>query len=130
MKSNIADIVCEYLEATLQLPFIISIDLITDTENDGACIRYDPAPAYEKRFIDNTRLVSWNLTFYVRCKDSIDSREYAKQIIDTLDGVCIGSDTTSIDCEAVTLPQFIDVDEKGFTTYSSAIKCEYLEILD
>lgn len=130
MRLNITDIVSEWVENELELPFTIYSDLIPDEDNDGACLRHDPAPAAEKRFTDGTRQVTWNLTFYVRCKNSVDALAYAKDITDKLDGATVTSDGTKIDCEATTLPQFIDMDAKGFTTYSASIKCTYLEELE
>lgn len=127
-KSNIAEVVSEWVEKALSLPFTIYCDLIPEADSDGACVRHDPSPAAEKRFTDGSRLVSWNLTFYVRMKKAEQARELVKQITDKLDGATVISfDGVSIDCEAVTLPQYIDTDSKEYTTYAAAIKCEYLE---
>ena len=127
MKSNIAERIGEWAEQKLRLPFTIYMDTIPDADADGACIRHDPAPAAEKRFIDGTRLVSWNFTFFVRCKDASKAREYAKAFIDTLDGIIIGEGEDALATEAITLAQYIDTDAKGYTTYSASIKCRYLE---
>ena len=127
MKSNIAERIGEWAEKKLHLPFTIYMDIIPDADTDGACIRHDPAPAAEKRFIDGTRLVSWHFTFFVRCKDAAKAREYAKSLIDALDGVIIGEGEDALETEALTLAQYIDTDAKGYTTYSASIKCRYLE---
>lgn len=128
IQSKIAETISAWVESALELPFTIFCDLIPDEDADGACIRHDPTPAAEKRFIDGTREVSWNFTFYTRCKDAENAREYGKQIVDKLDGATIEStDNIEIDCEAVTLPQFIDTDAKGFTTYAESVKCTFLE---
>ena len=128
IQSKIAETISAWVENALELPFTIFCDLIPDEDADGACIRHDPTPAAEKRFIDGTREVSWNFTFYTRCKDAENAREYGKQIVDKLDGATITStDNIQIDCEAVTLPQFIDTDAKGFTTYCESVKCTFLE---
>lgn len=128
IQSKIAETISAWVEIALELPFTIFCDLIPDEDADGACIRHDPTPAAEKRFIDGTREVSWNFTFYTRCKDAEDAREYGKQIVDKLDGATIEStENIEIDCEAVTLPQFIETDAKGFTTYSQSVKCTFLE---
>ena len=120
-KSNIAEVVSEWAEKALQLPFTIYCDLIPTADADGACVRHDPSPAAEKRFSDGSRYVSRNLTFYVRMKN-------AQQITDKLDGATVTSpDGLEIDCEAVTLSQYIDTDSKGLTTYAAAIKCDYYE---
>lgn len=128
IQSKIAETISAWVETALELPFNIFCDLIPDEDADGACIRHDPTPAAEKRFIDGTREVSWNFTFFTRCKDAEDAREYGKQIVDKLDGATIEStENIEIDCEAVTLPQFIETDAKGFTTYSQSVKCTFLE---
>ena len=128
IQSKIAETISAWVEIVLELPFTIFCDLIPDEDADGACIRHDPTPAAEKRFIDGTREVSWNFTFFTRCKDAEDAREYGKQIVDKLDGATIESaENIEIDCEAVTLPQFIETDAKGFTTYSQSVKCTFLE---
>ncbi|MGP1603323.1 MAG: phage tail terminator protein [Treponema sp.] len=128
IQSKIAETISAWVENALTLPFTIFCDLIPDEDENGACIRHDPTPAAEKRFIDGTREVSWNFTFYTRCKDAENAREYGKKIVDTLDGATIEStENIKIDCEAVTLPQFIDTDAKGFTTYAESVKCTFLK---
>lgn len=128
IQSKIAETISAWVETALELPFTIFCDLIPDEDADGACIRHDPTPAAEKRFNDGTREVSWNFTFYTRCKDAENAREYGKWIVDKLDGATIESaDNIQIDCEAVTLPQYIDTDAKGFTTYAESVKCTFLE---
>ena len=128
IQSKIAETISEWVENALDLPFTIYCDLIPDENADGACVRHDPTPAAEKRFTDGTRLVAWNFTFYTRCKDAAQAREYGKKIVDKLDGATVTSaEEIKIDCEAVTLPQFIDTDAKGFTTYAESVKCTFLE---
>lgn len=128
IQSKIAETISEWVENALDLPFTIYCDLIPDENSDGACVRHDPTPAAEKRFTDGTRLVAWNFTFYTRCKDAAQAREYGKQIVDKLDSATVTSaEKIKINCEAVTLPQFIDTDAKGFTTYAESVKCTFLE---
>ena len=128
IQSKIASAISAYVEETLQLPFTIYCDLIPDEAADGASVRLDPTPAAEERYNDGTRLVAWNFTFYTRCKNAANAREYGKQIVDTLDGATVlSAESIKIECEAVTLPQFIDTDAKGFTTYAESVKCTFLE---
>lgn len=128
IQSKIAETISAWVETALELPFTIFCDLIPDEDADGACIRHDPTPAAEKRFTDGMRLVAWNFTFYIRCKDAAQARDYGKQIVDKLDGATVTStENIEIECEAVTLPQFIETDAKGFTTYSQSVKCTFLE---
>lgn len=128
IQSKIASAISAYVEETLQLPFTIYCDLIPDEAADGACVRHDPTPAAEERYNDGSRLVAWFFTFYSRCKNAADAREYGKQIVDTLDGATVlSAENIKIECEAVTLPQYIDTDAKGFTTYAESVKCTFLE---
>ena len=126
---NISNIVNDWVEKKLNLPFTIYNDVITDTSDNAACLRYDPAPAAERRYTDGTRLLKWNLTYYVRNKNRTKAREYADKITARLDGVEITDETSGvcIQIEAATLPQFISMDEKNNTIYSAAIVCTYLE---
>ena len=126
---NVANIVNAWVEEVLNLPFTINNDVIPDTSDDAACLRYDPAPAAERRYTDGTRLLKWNLTYYVRNKDRSKARDYAGQITAALDGAEIPDEASGvlIETEAATLPQFISIDEKNNTIYSAAIVCTYLE---
>ena len=126
---NVANVVHDWVEKKLNLPCTIYSDVIPDTSDNAACLRYDPAPAAERRYTDGTRLLKWNLTYYVRNKDRTKAREYADKITAQLDGVEITDETSGvcIQIEAATLPQFISMDEKNNTIYSAAIVCTYLE---
>lgn len=126
---NVSNIVNDWIEKILSLPFTIYNDVIPDTSDNAACLRYDPAPAAERRYTDGTRLLKWNLTYYIRNKDRTKAREYADRITARLDGAEIHDETSgvNIQIEAATLPQFISIDEKNNTIYSAAIVCTYLE---
>jgi len=127
--SAVSDIINAWIETALQLPFTIENDVISKPEGDAACLRYDPAPAAEKRYINGERLLKWNLTYYIRCKNRATARGYAYDITARLDDETIIDNTSGlkIDIEAETLPQFIGVDDKGQNTYAAAITCTYLE---
>jgi hypothetical protein len=126
---NVANIVNAWVEEVLNLPFTITNDVIPDTKDNAACLRYDPAPAAERRYTDGTRLLKWNLTYYIRNKDRSKARNYADMITAALDGAEIPDEESGvlIETEAATLPQFISTDEKNNTLYSAAIVCTYLE---
>lgn len=126
---NVSNIVNDWVEKKLNLPFTIYNDVIPDTSDNAACLRYDPAPAAERRYTDGTRLLKWNLTYYIRNKDRTKARNYADEIAAQLDGAEIHDPASGvcIQIEAATLPQFISMDEKNNTIYSAAIVCTYLE---
>ena len=126
---NVANIVDAWVEEKLDLPFRIENDVIPDAKSNAACLRYDPAPAAERRYTDGTRLLKWNLTYYIRNSNRSKAREYASLITAALDGAEIPDEASGvvIETEAATLPQFITTDEKNNTIYSAAIVCTYLE---
>lgn len=124
---NVANYISAYVESKLKLPFRIDNDVIGTATGDAACLRHDPAPAAEERYTDGTRLLKWNLTFYVRSSNRTKARSYAYDITDALDGVEIDADGVKISTEAATLPQFISVDDKNNTIYSAAIVCTYID---
>lgn len=129
---NVANIINKWVEKELTLPFTIYNDVMPDSTGDAACLRHDPAPAAERRYTDGTRLVKWNLTYYVRNKNRTKARDYADEITAKLDGAEITDQASGvkIECEAQTLPQFISLDDKNNTIYSAAIVCTYLEPRD
>ena len=125
---NVANIINAWAESALHLRQHIQNDVMAET-GDAVCLRYDPAPAAEKRYIDGSRLLKWNLTYYVRNKNRTHARNLADDLTAILDGAEISDQASgvTITCEAQTLPQFISVDEKNNTIYSAAISCTYLE---
>ena len=127
--SAVSDIINKLVETELNLPFTIENDVITAPDGDAACLRYDPAPAAERRYITGERLLKWNLTYYIRSESRTTARGYAYDITAKLDGKTITDEASGldVDVEAGTLPQFISIDDKGNSTYSAAITCTYLE---
>lgn len=126
---NVSNIINAWVENELHLTATIYNDVIPDKADDAICLRYDPAPAAERRYQDGTRLLKWNLAYYVRNKSRTTARSLADEITAKLDGAEI-TDATSgltIQVEAQTLPQFIAVDEKNNTIYSASIVATYLE---
>ena len=125
---TVSNIINTWVEAQLELPQIYN-DVIPDTAKNAICLRYEPAPAAERRYTDGTRLLKWNLTYYVRNTKQADARALADKITAALDGAHIYDATSeiTIETEAATLPQFISVDEKNNTIYSAAIVATYLE---
>ena len=128
---NVSDIINLWVENKLNLSQIKN-DVFTKPDGDAVILRYDPAASAERRFNDGTRLIKWNLTYYVRNKDREKARQIADKITKLLDGESI-TDTKSgvkIDVEALTLPQFISTDEKNNTIYSAGITASYLDPRD
>lgn len=126
---DVASIVCDYIESHLELPFTISLDLIQNAEKDGSCIRHDPTMASERAFTDGSRLIEWSLALYVRMKNATEARRQTENIIEFLNDLTIvdSKTNTEINCEAVTLAQFIGTDDKEMTTYTASFSARFLQ---
>jgi len=126
---NVSNIINAWVEQELNLAFTIYNDILPDDADNAACLRYDPAPAAEERYQDGSRLLKWNLAYYIRNTSRTTARELADEITAKLDGAEITDQESGItvQIEAQTLPQFIAVDDKNNTIYSAAIVATYLE---
>jgi hypothetical protein len=126
---NVSEVINAWVENELHITAPIYNDVIPDTTNDAACLRYDPAPAAEERYIDGSRLLKWNLAYYIRNANRSTARSLAGNITEALDGAQITDAVSGItvSVEAQTLPQFITVDDKNNTVYSASIVATYLE---
>ena len=124
----IAEIVNSYVEQKLSLPFTIDNDAIA-TAGDGACLRHDPSAKKEKAFLDGSATMLYNMSYYIRCRNAKEAREYTKEIGDALDGHTFtdAATGTEIECETTASENYIGVDAKNLTTYSTAIKCTYMQ---
>ena len=91
---NVSNIINAWVENELHLTATIYNDVIPDNANDAICLRYDPAPAAERRYQDGTRLLKWNLAYYVRNKKRENAFKLAGDITAKLDGAEI-TDATS-----------------------------------
>ena len=126
---GIGKLVNEYLKQKLDIA--IYNDVFADDKERATDIicRYDPSEAAERRFIDGTRRVEEQLSFYCRSPNATKARDTLDDIIKTLDNhhVLRVKDGLLCQCEAVTLPQFVDVSDSGKTTYTCTVKIIYRE---
>jgi hypothetical protein len=127
---GIAKLVNEYLKKKLDIT--IYNDVFADDKAGATDIicRYDPSEAAERRFIDGTRRVEEQLSFYCRSPNATQARDTLDDIIKTLDNhhiLRIDDDRLICQCEAVTLPQFVDMSDSGKTTYTCTVKIIYRE---
>ncbi len=129
---HLATTINEWVEQKLNLPKIYN-DILPEIEKDGICLRHDPSPAVDRRFIDGTRLLKWDLTYFVKCKKAEKARALLYEITNALDGAEINAydkdinDYVIVTAEAQTLPQFVSKDDKGYTLYTASISCTYIE---
>lgn len=126
---GIAKLINEYLKKKLDIT--IYNDVFADDKAGATDIicRYDPSAAAERRFIDGTRRVEEQLSFYCRSQNATKARDALDDIIKTLDNhhVLRVKDGLLCQCEAVTLPQFVDMSDGGKTTYTCTVKIIYRE---
>lgn len=112
---GIAKLINSYLKKKLDIT--IYNDVFADDKAGATDIicRYDPSEAAERRFIDGTRRVEEQLAFYCRSPNATKARDTLDDIIKTLDNHHIVrlDDKLLCQCEAVTLPQFVDVSDSG-----------------
>lgn len=96
---------------------------------DAVFCRYEPSSAVEKRYLDGSRSGVQILSYYYRSSSATKARANLEKIInalDTKDFIPIG-ENTSIYCEAVATPQFVELDEKNSTIYMATVKVEYYQ---
>ena len=126
---GIAKLINSYLKKKLGLT--IYNDVFADDKAGATDIicRYDPSAAAERRFIDGTRRIEEQLSFYCRSPNATKARDTLDDIIKTLDNHHIVriDDKLLCQCEAVTLPQFVDMSDSGKTTYTCTVKIIYRE---
>lgn len=126
---GIAKLINEYLKKKLDIT--VYNDVFADDKAGATDIisRYDPSAAAERRFIDGTRRVEEQIAYYCRSPNATRARDTLDDIIKTLDNhhVLRVKDGLLCQCEAVTLPQFVDMSDSGKTTYTCTVKIIYRE---
>lgn len=126
---GIAKLVNDYLKEKLGVT--VYNDVFADDKAGATDIisRYDPSAAAERRFIDGTRRVEEQIAYYCRSPNATTARDTLDDIIKTLDNhhVLRVKDGLLCQCEAVTLPQFVDMSDSGKTTYTCTVKIIYRE---
>ena len=104
-------------------------DIFPDTDGDCVVCRHDPSQAAERRFNDGSRAGTVNFSYHARSEDAKKCRKFLSAIIDTLDTQTIidVADDAYVECEALTLPQFVTVDDKNNTYYTASVSVEYTQ---
>ena len=126
---GIAKLINDYLAKKLGVT--VYNDVFADDKAGATDIisRYDPSAAAERRFIDGTRRVEEQIAYYCRSPNATTARDTLDDIIKTLDNhhVLRVKDGLLCQCEAVTLPRFVDMSDSGKTTYTCTVKIIYRE---
>ena len=127
---GIAQLVNEWVKKQLPANFpTIYNDVFTDADGDSIVCRHDPSQAAEKRFNDGSRAGTVNLSYHARSDDAKRCRMFLSEILNRLDTETIidVSDDVYVECEALTLPQFVTVDDKNNTYYTASVRVEYTQ---
>ncbi|MBO6300843.1 MAG: hypothetical protein J6N15_00200 [Ruminiclostridium sp.] len=114
-----------YIEGRLGLPQIVN-DMFIDDTSEGIVSRHDPSTARETDYIDGSAEGVLNIAYWARYKDAAACRRTLDMLIDCVDGVELedgGGSTMRV--TAVTLPQYVETDDKNMTTYTASIRVEY-----
>lgn len=132
---DLADFIASYIEENVKdrgengkkFPYRLEAEILASSDSDGACIRHDPTPAAERRFIDGSRLVVWNFAIFVRCQNALDALKWARLVINFIDGKELDISGLKVTLEAQSLPQFVDSDTLGFTVYTATFTVKYMQ---
>ena len=126
---NIANTVNTWLSSQITgLPTVYN-DIFPAETGDLIVSRHDPSQSAEREFGDGTRLVEAALSYYARCSNASDARMWLETILNLLDNEQLvrAADGVTFSAEGVSLPQFVEEDDKGQTVYVMAVKISYMD---
>lgn len=126
---NITETVNNYLKTQISgLPAIYN-DLFPVETGDMLMSRHDPSQSAAREFGDGTRYVEAQFSYYARCAKAGDAREWLDKIAKELENEQLvrQADGVSFQSEVITLPQFVETDDKGQTIYVMAVIINYLD---
>lgn len=126
---NIANTVNTWLKEQIEgLPPVYN-DMFPAETGDMIVSRHDPSQSAAREFADGTRLVEAAFSYYARCSNAANARKWLETILNLLDNEQLvrASDGVSFQAEGVSLPQFVEVDDKGQTIYVMAVVISYMD---
>lgn len=126
---QIAEYVNTYLKAEIEgLPTIYN-DLFPVETGDLIISRHDPSQSAAREYMDGTRYVEAPFSYYARCQKAGDARRWLEEITKTLENEQLvrQADGVSFQSSVATLPQFIEVDDKGQTIYMMTVNISYVD---
>ena len=122
---QIAEYVNTYLKAEIEgLPTIYN-DIYPVETGDLIVSRHDPAQSAVREFGDGTRYVEAPFS----CQKAGDARKWLEEITKALENEQLvrQADGVSFQSAVATLPQFIEVDDKGQTIYMVTVNISYMD---
>ena len=126
---QITETVNNYLKAQITgLPAIYN-DLFPEELGDLIVSRHDPSQSAAREFGDGTRYVQAQFSYYARCAKAGNAREWLDKITKELENEQLvrQTDSVSFQSEVTTLPQFVEVDDKGQTIYMMSVRINYID---
>ena len=126
---NITETVNTYLKTEISgLPTIYN-DIFPVETGDLIISRHDPSQSAVREFGDGTRYVEAQFSYYARCQKAGDAREWLEKIAKQLENEQLvrQADNVSFQSSVATLPQFIEVDDKGHTIYMMSLIISFLD---
>ena len=122
---NIAEILNNHLLESLEDVDVIYNDVFPTDEDECVISRYSPSQATEKRYIDGSAVGNVPLSYFMRSSDAEKCRKVLGEIINLTDGLEMISDGIEVRFEAVTLPNFVSIDDKNNAVYTCDIVARY-----
>lgn len=124
---NLKNKLCDQIKSLEGCPFTrISTDIFI-LDGDEVLCRYEPSRGNERQFIGGGKKTIQELGFYCRSKNSDTARNWLQWIADNVDMKDFFGEGIQIYCGVSSLPQFVSVDEQGFTAYSMTINATFYE---
>ena len=126
---QIAKLINTYLKEQITgLPTIYN-DIFPEPTGDLIVSRHDPSQSAYRSFADGTRYVEANFAYYARCAKAQDAREWLEKITTQLENEQLvrQADGISFQSAVTTLPQFVEVVEKGQTIYMMSVVISFLD---
>lgn len=124
---NILNEVNAYLLTKITPYSTIYLDVFPNDSVEELMARNDPGQAAETRYLDGSRIGTFNFSYYAKSANSETARIQLEAIISALDFKELStiSNGTAIKLEAATTPAFVSKSEAGEVIFVTSLRLEY-----
>ena len=124
---NILNEVNAYLLTKITPYSTIYLDVFPNDSVEELMARNDPSQAAETRYLDGSRIGTFNFSYYAKSANSETARMQLDAIIAALDFKELStiSNGTAIKLEAATTPAFVSKSEAGEVIFVTSLRLEY-----
>jgi hypothetical protein len=124
---NIINEANAFLARTISLYADISLDVFLGEKSEELMARNDPSRAVEARYLDGSRVGTFNFSYYAKSMDSEKARQQLDAIVSALDFKSFASisGVTKLRMEAATTPAFVTKTEAGEVVFVASLQIEY-----